>query len=946
MLIAVIIAILWLLHRTTRLLKVPAPALIHVLGIDIPETPRVSVDGITPTTVNLHWTAPTMSREKFANVVKYIVQVDNRGVGEVDRLDTKLTLKDLRPGTEYVIRVVAVNSSKYRSHPATLVVHTLREEESSGVCGFTTGGFWTITSDSSGVATTSIIGTSSSSSTSAAATGSTGSGSTVTNRQRSQSKSVASKQQIQQQKEKADRDSRAYSIEGLTQEVESVQSEINELLINASHLEEDFEKNQSALLEELDRLKSVKRTDDQHRSQLKAETKLLEESKRALEAQRTKVDKQRKQLEVEFAKREELQTQWESGLAESSDRLKALDAQIEELESESAVEFADINRKILDKQESLIKLETDIATMSAQIQNIDANKATTLVELEALKEITDPITGLISDEATFEQFLNNDAVLDRAKEAVQKDLQIDQELEVDWQATQKGLELRYVEVNQNYSNAKSAFERAQHHQQQYNYTTISASASRRGSTASRMDTLVQVPVTPRMSAYGNGIMATTSAPAPGPHHQNNSHDAHTNMTPSVDMLLPSNLFASGDGDVDDEDKEEDRSHITESFAREIAFNDQQHRISDELDSASVASHQYYVAVPNRPSASLLATAFQYGNSPAESLRSTTVSPKASMLSLRDKSSMGPSVGEPYASFLGYQGSVHSLLDNNDGRSIHSDTGRRSKKAGSIFFSRNKANNPTVLDDAHSLEATTSRARTGSIGSSLFSPWADQGMIRPTVSGNESASVLSVDVASNWSVFDKVAPRSSFSSSVHHNMNGKNTNEPQTLGPGLPNDLASSYNSSADSVLNSMADITTSDTAASKNSRKGLKGFFYNDKEKDLPPQSPLKENSPWGKLDKSFAALFTDDKEKEKEKDKEKEKEKEKEKDKDKEKDGSRESILQKSMRSFSSSRKTSSSSKFVRRLSLFGKKGDHRNDLEGLEIPEMTIVEDEDEKE
>lgn len=73
-LVASVIALLWLLHRATRLLKIPAPVLINILGIDIPEAPKLTIDNITSRSVSLHWNPP----ERATSIVKYILQVDGR----------------------------------------------------------------------------------------------------------------------------------------------------------------------------------------------------------------------------------------------------------------------------------------------------------------------------------------------------------------------------------------------------------------------------------------------------------------------------------------------------------------------------------------------------------------------------------------------------------------------------------------------------------------------------------------------------------------------------------------------------------------------------------------------------------------------------------------------------------------------------------------------------
>lgn len=70
--LVVAIASLWLLHRATRLLKIPAPQLISTLGIEIPGVPNITLDAITCTSVLFHWAPP----EK--NIVKYAFQLDGK----------------------------------------------------------------------------------------------------------------------------------------------------------------------------------------------------------------------------------------------------------------------------------------------------------------------------------------------------------------------------------------------------------------------------------------------------------------------------------------------------------------------------------------------------------------------------------------------------------------------------------------------------------------------------------------------------------------------------------------------------------------------------------------------------------------------------------------------------------------------------------------------------
>lgn len=71
-LIATIIAVMWILHRATRLLKIPATTLIRLLGVDIPESPDICVDHLSESSVTLRWPKP----EKATTSQKHIIEVN------------------------------------------------------------------------------------------------------------------------------------------------------------------------------------------------------------------------------------------------------------------------------------------------------------------------------------------------------------------------------------------------------------------------------------------------------------------------------------------------------------------------------------------------------------------------------------------------------------------------------------------------------------------------------------------------------------------------------------------------------------------------------------------------------------------------------------------------------------------------------------------------------
>jgi hypothetical protein len=59
-------------YRVSSLLNIPIPTLVKVLGLDLPDPPRVSLHGVSADTITLHWSLP----EKAGSVAKHIIQIN------------------------------------------------------------------------------------------------------------------------------------------------------------------------------------------------------------------------------------------------------------------------------------------------------------------------------------------------------------------------------------------------------------------------------------------------------------------------------------------------------------------------------------------------------------------------------------------------------------------------------------------------------------------------------------------------------------------------------------------------------------------------------------------------------------------------------------------------------------------------------------------------------
>ncbi|KAF4631987.1 hypothetical protein G7Y89_g6147 [Cudoniella acicularis] len=98
----------------------PVPELISILGVEVPDSPEVSLAGIKADAVTLHWTRPGVNKP----VIKYLIQVNGVNVGESSRMETAITVTGLKPGHFYNVRVIAVGSNNFQAGSRVIRLRT------------------------------------------------------------------------------------------------------------------------------------------------------------------------------------------------------------------------------------------------------------------------------------------------------------------------------------------------------------------------------------------------------------------------------------------------------------------------------------------------------------------------------------------------------------------------------------------------------------------------------------------------------------------------------------------------------------------------------------------------------------------------------------------------------------------------------------------------------
>ncbi|KAK9373488.1 uncharacterized protein V1513DRAFT_448868 [Lipomyces chichibuensis] len=562
-LVATVISLLWLLRRATQLLQIPIPTLVQLLGIDIPSPPHVCLDSVTSDSVTLHWSLP----DRATSVAKHVIQMNGQNVGESEKRETTVTITGLNPDQVYGVRVLAVNSNHYSAAGQLIRLRTRRKSEDlvltniqpipgespdspdKHISHSSESTLHGKKSDPPAVHTQFKRGSRSNRH------------SSPTSRDRSDSSSFTAATQ-------------PYTIESLAAELEQIRSEIIEIIAQHAHAEEEYATAEATLQAELEMLREKRKEEDAVRSQLRSETKALEESKRNLDSQKSKVERAVKHKTEVIEKIANDFVKWETERRQADERKISIEKLTEELENDTK-EKARQNREVLHQgHKDVAELEDEIRGLIAKVKKAEIEK--------------NPHTGDSSENA-FAKLLH-------AEDAE------DMKLEKAWQEVQKSLELRYLDVFQQYRDAEEKFRKAQEALATFMQSAVSPvdaskSARRRNRTRNKGRQPVSAPIMsyplhdprfPDASTFNDlqfnqlhaGGMRQSVSPTSASSDGNNtssgslplipfsmnaptnffsapldaldistSEDLLTNggpISPSVDMLLPSNLFVTDD----------------------------------------------------------------------------------------------------------------------------------------------------------------------------------------------------------------------------------------------------------------------------------------------------------------------------------------------------------------------------------------------------------------
>ncbi|PWW75599.1 hypothetical protein C7212DRAFT_297518, partial [Tuber magnatum] len=435
--LATLTALLWMCYRASSLFKIPIPALVKLLGLDLPDPPRVSLHGIAADTITLHWSLP----EKAGSVAKHIIQINGINVGESEkRGETSVTVTGLNADHLYNVRVIAANSQNFQAPGQLIRLRTRRKSQASNEdAPLATG-----RDPNDDLPTIHSLPPAPEPQPPhhhhhrhhSASNNNNNNASTHRRTAKERKSSPASLGQQGQTESPAEEQ---HTVESLTASLEIVRQEIAETDAQLVHTEEEFKAAEAVLRAELDLLKEKKNEEDLGRQKLRAETRALEEGKRASEAIRSKTERALKGKEDEIKKMRNDSLRWDEERVAALQRVKELSKAAEESREHAQITERGLQEEMKETQKAILEMEEEIRTHVGDIKALEAQREPWKAE----------------------------------EEAESKKVAEDEQKEVMWKERQRHLEVRYITVYNAYQVAEFDYMRSRE--------ALLGSQSRRGS---------------------------------------------------------------------------------------------------------------------------------------------------------------------------------------------------------------------------------------------------------------------------------------------------------------------------------------------------------------------------------------------------------------------------------------------------------------------------------
>ncbi|KAK7914310.1 hypothetical protein PG985_012013 [Apiospora marii] len=371
------LAATWLAYRTYLVLRKPVPELIHVLGVEVPDAPDVSLAGIRKDAATLNWTRPQAN----SSVAKFLIQVNGVNVGESSSQETAITVTGLKPSHFYNIRVIAVSHSNFQAGSRSIRLRTYNKDGRPETGNGRVPASWVPEDSSSSsteshddegnlrVATAAVETASIPESTVApmqiSATGSVTRRNTLT---RKHSPSTASMDQSV--KDALERVPEGSLVE-LSTRFESIRKDTEESIAQLEKDERDHQRLLDELTEEKKTKKQILKEKDETTNKYKGEMNSTERAMRSTQTRKTNVEKRLRDKENERKKLHDDIARWDKDLAQMKKRQAGFEQEKAKIQKDVEERKREYRNQIEALQASLAQEEAELREKGKELKEAE-----------------------------------------------------------------------------------------------------------------------------------------------------------------------------------------------------------------------------------------------------------------------------------------------------------------------------------------------------------------------------------------------------------------------------------------------------------------------------------------------------------------------------------------------------------------------------------------------
>ncbi|KAK8072038.1 hypothetical protein PG996_005386 [Apiospora saccharicola] len=347
------LAATWLAYRTYLVLRKPVPELIHVLGVEVPDAPDVSLAGIRKDAATLNWTRPQAN----SSVAKFLIQVNGSSSQE-----TAITVTGLKPSHFYNIRVIAVSHSNFQAGSRSIRLRTYNKDGRPETGNGRVPASWVPEESSSSSAeshddegnlrvATAAVETASIPETTVAPMQMSASGSVTRRNTLTRKHSPSTASMDQSVKDALERVPEGSLVE-LSARFESIRKDTEESLAQLEKDERDHQKLLDELTEEKKTKKQILKEKDETTNKYKGEVNSTDRAMRSTQTRKTNVEKrlrdkenERKKLHDDIARQAGFEQEKAKIQKDVEERKREYRDQIEALQASLAQEEAELREK-------------------------------------------------------------------------------------------------------------------------------------------------------------------------------------------------------------------------------------------------------------------------------------------------------------------------------------------------------------------------------------------------------------------------------------------------------------------------------------------------------------------------------------------------------------------------------------------------------------------------